>query len=186
MSVPITGLFLLPLGLVIVLLPWRICLIGLVTFAMMSPAAVINIGSFGLQPGYYMLLLLVGRTAAEIMVGGYQLNAFVLSRMRGLVAFIAVVFLVLFIALCFFQGKVQTLPGTSGFNSNLTHPFHLVRENITQIAYVLMNTCLVYCMAHQGARRAMPALFRQWDTAMVCGLCFAAAASVGKSRIMQR
>ena len=174
MSIPITGIVLIPLGLLLALLPWRYCLIGIMTFAMMSPAAVVNVGSFGVQPGYYLSALLIGRTAAEVMVSGFQLNAFVLGRMRPLFYFLIMVFLVLFIALCFFQGQVETLPGSSGFKSDLVHPFRLSRENFTQVAYAILNTGLVYVMGHQGARRPVLNLLKQWDTALVCGLCFAA------------
>src|SRR5882762_4431183 len=104
MSIPITGVLLIPLGLIIAFLPWRYCLIGLMTFAMMSPAAVVNYGGFGLQPGYYLSILLIGRSAFEIMAQKYTLNAFVSSRMRPLWWFTVTVFAVLFIALCFFQG----------------------------------------------------------------------------------
>lgn len=178
MSVPVTGVLLIPLGLLIAVLPWRYCLMGLVTFAMMSPAAVVNVGSFGLQPGYYIAILLIGRTAVEIMFDRFTLNAFVLARMRPLFYFVTVAFIVLFIALCFFQGQIETLRGTSGFKANLAQPFHLGRENFTQIGYLIENICLVYVLGHQGARQAFPNLLRDWDLAMICGLCFSAAVSL--------
>lgn len=175
MNIPITGYILIPLGLLIVLLPWRYCLIALMVFAMMSPAAVVNVGKFGLQPGYYLSILLILRTFAEIMAGRFTLNTFVLWRMRPVFYFDIVVLVVLFIALCFFQREVAVLPGTGGFKSAVTHPFHLSRENYTQIAYLTLNTCLIYVMGHQGARRYLPQLLRDWDIAVVCGLCFAVA-----------
>jgi hypothetical protein len=175
MSIPITGVLLIPLGLIIALLPWRFCLVGLMVFSMLSPSAVVNVGSFGLQPGYYLALLLISRSAFEIMTQHFTLNGFVMSRMRPLWWFVATVFAVLFIALCFFQGDVEVLPGTYGFKSGLTHPFRLARENFTQIAYLLTNMCLVYTIAHSGARQQSAKLLAAWDAAMVCGLCFAAA-----------
>jgi hypothetical protein len=178
MSIPITGILLLPLGLLIACLPWRYCLIGLMTMAMMSPAAVVNVGSFGLQPGYYMAILLVGRTALEIITHRFILNAFVLSRMSALWWFTVAVFAVLFIALCFFQGSVDTLPGTYGFKSGLAHPFRPARENFTQIAYLLLNVTLVYALAHNGARQLSTRLVSAWDTAIVWGLCFSVAVCV--------
>jgi len=175
MSIPITGVILIPLGLLIAVLPWRYCLMGLVPFAMMSPAAVVNVGSFGIQPGYYLAILLICRTAVEIMVNRFTLNSFALARMRPLFYFATVAFIALFIALCFFQGQVETLRGTSGFKANLASPFHLDRENFTQVAYLIENICLVYILAHQGARQAFPILLKDWDRAMVCGLWFSAA-----------
>src|SRR5262249_47450942 len=134
-------------------LPWRFLLIGLVVFAMMSPAAVVNAGNFGLQPGYYLALLLLARTALQIMTDRYTLNRFVLGRMAPLFAFVGLTFAVLFIALCFFQGSIDTLPGSSGFKSATAHPFHLARENFTQMGYLVINSWLVYAMAHAGARQ---------------------------------
>jgi hypothetical protein len=175
MSIPITGVLLIPLGLILTFLPWRYCLIGLMTFAMLSPAAVVNVGSFGLQPGYYLAILLIGRTLGEVMLNRFTLNGFVISRMLPLWWFTVTAFAVLFIALCFFQGTVAVLPGTSGFKSAMTHPFHLARENFTQIAYLLVNVFLVYSLAHNGARQRASALVSAWDVALACGLCFAAA-----------
>src|SRR5215831_15759206 len=136
MNIPSTGLLLIPLGLILALLPWRFCLAGLMVFAMMSPAAVVNAGHFGLQPGYYLAILLLGRVALQVMMDRFTLNSFVIARMASLLSFLALTFVVLFIALCFFQGGIEVLPGSSGFKSGTTHPFHLARENFTQMFYL--------------------------------------------------
>lgn len=167
-----TGLLLIPLGLILVLLPWRYCLAGLTVFTMMSPAAVFNAGNFGLQPGYFLSLLLLGRTAIQIMADRFTFNRLVLGRMAPLFAFLALTFLVMFIALCFFQGKIETLPGSAGFKSGMTQPFHLARENFTQLFYLLLNTALVYAMGQAGARHARENLPKIWDRAICCGLLF--------------
>lgn len=169
MSIPITGVLLIPLGLVLAVAPWRYCLAGLMIFAMMSPAAVVNAGNFGLQPGYYLALLLLGRTAVQIAVNRFTLNGFVISRMLPIMWLLAVTFLVLFLALCFFQ-TVETLPGSSGFKSGMTHPFRLGRENYTQAFYLILNLCLLYAMGHNGART--DALAKAWDRALIWGLVF--------------
>ena len=171
MSIPITGLILIPLGALLAVLPWRYSLLGLVTFAMMSAAAVVNAGNLGLPPGYYLSLLLIGRTALQVAADRFTLNAFVLSRLRLLLWFVALVFLVLFIALCFFQ-NVETLPGSSGFKSGMIHVFRLARENYTQTFYLIVNLCLLYAMAHNGARHKNAALPEMWDRAVACGLIF--------------
>ena len=174
MSIPITGILLIPLGLVLAMAPWRYCLAGLMVFAMMSPAAVVNAGNFGLQPGYYLVLLLLGRTAIQIMADRFTLNGFVIARMLPLFWFLALVFVVLFIALCFFQ-TVETLPGSSGFKGGMTHVFRLARENYTQLFYLIVNLCLVYAMAHTGSRRDTGDLLRIWDRAIIFGMTFAVA-----------
>src|SRR5262245_26173466 len=104
--IPLTGFIFIPLGLLLVFLPWRYCLTGLVVFSMMSASAVVNIGSFGLQPGYYMVLLLIARGCFELLRSGFTLNSFVLGRLTSLAIFFAVCLVVLFVAVTFFQGKV--------------------------------------------------------------------------------
>jgi hypothetical protein len=173
MSIPVTGIVLIPLGLVLAALPWRYCLAGLMCFAMMSPAAVVNVGNFGLQPGYYLGLLVIGRAGAQIMTDRFTLNAFVGAQLRPLFWFIALVLAVLFVALCFFQGQVETLPGSSGFKSGMTRPFHMARENFTQLIYLILNTCLIYAMAHLGALQEPRKLLSAWDRAIIYGFVFA-------------
>jgi hypothetical protein len=172
MTIPVTGLLLIPLGFVLALLPWRYCLMGLTAFAMMSPAAVVNAGSFGLQPGYYLSILLIARTVIEIAGNSQKLDGFVLGRMRPLMLFLVVTFAVLFLALCFFQGRVETLPGTAGFKSSAAHMFYLGRENATQVAYLALNMALLYALGHQAARRGILPMLKAWDAALVASLLF--------------
>jgi hypothetical protein len=70
------------------------------------------------------------------------------------------------------------LPGTAGFKSGAVQPFQLGRNNFTQITYLFINLCLIYCLAHQGARRGIDALTKDWDRAVVCGLLFAVLVSL--------
>ncbi|HKY19212.1 MAG TPA: hypothetical protein VJL82_09790 [Rhizomicrobium sp.] len=172
MSVPLTGILLIPLGLLLAAMPWRYALAGLMVFAMLSPAAVVNAGNFGLQPGYFLALLLIGRTIVQIMTDRFTLNRIVLSKMLPLFWFLALCFMVLFIALCFFQGSVETLSGSSGFKSGMIRPFQLARENFTQLFYLIVNICLVYALAHGGLRHEPEKLPQVWDRAIVCGLVF--------------
>jgi hypothetical protein len=178
MNIPITGLVLIPLGALLVFLPWRYFLMGLTIFAMMSPAAVVNAGSFGLEPGYFLALLGIARVLVSVMTHGFTLNRFVLGAMRPLFYFTAVAFLVLFVALCFFQGQVETLPGTAGFKTGAVQAFQLGRNNFTQVGYLLINLVFVYSLAHQGVHQRFEILLKDWDRAIICGLCFAVFVSV--------
>lgn len=172
MSIPITGYVLIPIGLIAAFLPWRFSLIVLAIFAMMVPAAVVNIGSFGLQPGYYLALLLIARVWLEIAMNRFTFNAAVLASMQPLFWFAITCLLVLFIALCFFQG-IETLPGSSAYVSSAAQPFHLARENFTQLFYLTVNIGLVYLLGHYGARQSIATLLAEWDRALVIALCFA-------------
>jgi len=173
MTIPVTGLLLIPLGLLLTVMPWRFALIGLTVFATMSPAAVVNVGNFGLQPGYYLVLLLLGRTAFQSMTEGFVFDKRVLLRMLPLFWFIALTFLVLFLALCLFQGNTQTLPGTSGFKTSLVRSFQLGRENFTQLFYLIINTCLIYATGYNGARQQPGELPKIWHRAVTSALVFA-------------
>lgn len=175
MMIPVTGLLLIPLGFVLALLPWRYALMGLMAFAMMSPAAVVNAGNFGLQPGYYLSILLIARTVVEIASSNQTLDGFVLGRMRPLLLFVVVTFAVLFVALCFFQGRVETLPGNAGFKSSAAQTFYLGRENVTQVVYLVLNMGLLYVLGHQSARRGIFSTLKAWDAALVVGLLFSIA-----------
>ncbi len=171
-------MLLLPLGVAIALLPWRYALCGLMVFGMMSPAAVVNAGHYGLQPGYYLAMLLIARTAGDAAAGGIAFNAQVFREMKWLFWFIVISLGALFVALCFFQGDVETLPGSFGFKSGLVHPFRLSRENFTQLFYLLLNALLIYSFGHHGARENPRQMLRAWDLAVTCGLLFSVAVCV--------
>jgi hypothetical protein len=65
------------------------------------------------------------------------------------------------------------LPGSAGFKSSEVHPYHLSRENFTQLFYLIVNISIVYVMGHQGAKVSLDRLLRAWDIALACALCFA-------------
>lgn len=174
----ITGLLLIPLGLLGIFLPWRFCPAFLLTFAMMSPAAVFNAGSFGLQPGYFFALLVIARTVIEIALRRQSLNRFALTRMIPLGVLIISAMVALWTAMMFFEGKIYVIGGTEGFHLSLAQPYHFRRENMTQIAYLLLNLTLVYCLAHQGARMEFNALARAIDRAVISALVFASAVAM--------
>src|SRR5262245_32915895 len=127
MDIPLTGIIFIPLGLLLIVLPLRFCLIGLAVFTTMSAAAVVNVGTFGLQPGYYFALLMTARGTLDILRDGLKFNAFILERLRFLFFFIGICLLVLFLAVVFFQGAVETLPGSAGYKTDTIRPFHLER-----------------------------------------------------------
>ena len=98
--------------------------------------------------------------------------------MKLLLYFTIIVFLVMFIALCFFQGKIEVLPGSAGFKSAATRMFHFSRENMTQTAYLILNVALILHHGPSGARRPLGQLLKDWDLAIACALCFAAGIAI--------
>lgn len=168
-----TGLILLPLGLVVMLLPWRYSFPTLMVFATMKSAAVLNAGAFGLQPGYFMALLMIGRTVVELLLLRHPLDARVLKLLTPLICFVMVCFVATWIGLAFFQGKVMVISSTVGLNLDLVQPYQLQRQNFTQLFYILLNVALVYVLAHQLARMPAREALRVLERSVVLAILFA-------------
>jgi len=173
----ITGAILIPLALVLSLLPWRFILIALPSFALLHGAAVVNFGSIGLQPGYALALLVIMRTGLEVLMLREPLNRDALVYTAPLGVLVVVSILVLWISVCFFTGKITVIGGTDAYILENARPYAFRRENIAQITYLLINTALVYSLAHQSARFFPSQILRLIDQGMIAaatialGLC---------------
>jgi hypothetical protein len=163
----LAGLLLIPLGVAMVLMPWRITLMALPSFALLHGAAVINVGSVGLQPGYFLALLVIARTVVEIMLLRQPLSRVALSLAMPLGLLVAISVLVLWTSIAFFSGQVTVLGGTDGYVLENARPYMFRRENVTQISYLVINTMLVYALAHQGARLLPGQLLRVIDRGVI-------------------
>jgi hypothetical protein len=148
----VTGLVVIPLALVLILLPWRYVIPAFLVLAMLSSAAVVNVGSFGLQPGYFFGMLIIARTVGEIVVLSTPLNAHVIRMLAPLLLFTIICFVSIWVGLTFFQGKIMVISSTAGFNLDLAQPYTFQRQNLTQPFYLLLNVGIVYALAHQVAR----------------------------------
>ena len=163
----ITGMLLIPLGLVLLFMPWRIMLMALPSFALLHGAAVINVGSVGLQPGYILALFVIARTSLEILLLRQPLNRDALVLTAPLGVLVAISVLVLWISVAFFTGKVMVIGGTDGYILENARPYSFRRENINQISYILINTMLVYTLAHQSAYLHPTQLLRVIDRGVI-------------------
>lgn len=143
---------LIPILLALMLTRWNWILVMLPTCAILQSAAVLQIGSFGLNPGYFLGLLILGRTIVEVAFQTRTLNRYVLSSMIPLFFFFLAALISLWIALVFFQGRINVIGGTDAFVIERASPYQFRRENITQMAYLLMDIGIVYAIAHQVAR----------------------------------
>lgn len=173
-----TGLLVIPLGLLIILLPWRYGLVALLVFATMDSAAVVNLGSFGLQPGYFFGLLVIVRTVVEITVFRTPLSARILGIMTPLFVFAIVSVVSIWIALTFFQGRIMVISSTAGLNLDLAQPYTFQRQNLTQPFYLFLNMAILYCVAHQIARLPLDTLGRTLDRAVLGATLFAAGVAI--------
>jgi hypothetical protein len=147
-----TGLVIIPLAFLIILLPWRFSIIALLVLATLDSAAVVNAGSFGLQPGYFFGLLIIARTAVEIAALGTSLDAHVVRMLVPLLLFTIICFISIWVGLTFFQGKIMVISSTAGFNLDLAQRYAFQRQNLTQPFYLILNVAIVYAVAHQIAR----------------------------------
>ena len=170
-----TGLLLVPLGFALLLMPWRIILMALPVFALLHGASVINLGSVGLQPGYFLALLVIARTGLEIVLLRQPLNREALILVLPLSVLVVISVLVLWISVVFFTGGVTVIGGTDGYNLESARPYMFRRENVTQISYIVINTVLVYALAHQGSRLLPGQLLRVIDRGVIAAALLALA-----------
>ncbi|WP_119462694.1 hypothetical protein [Rhodospirillaceae bacterium SYSU D60014] len=168
------GLFLIPLSLLLILLPWRHSFVALVLLMILADVAVIIVGSFGVSPVFFYGNLIIARSAVEIAFGRRHLNQGVIEEIYPLFFLFAVNIVVLWIALSVFQGKIDVMTGTMGFNLNLAQPYHLTRENFTQIFYLAFHIVLVYAIAHQLSWLEPVAAAKIVDRAVVLAILLAA------------
>ena len=168
-----TGLLLIPVGVLLLFCSWRVILIALPSFALLHGAAIVNVGSVGLQPGYFFALLIVGRTFLEIGLLRQPLNRSVLLQMLPLGLLVVISVLTLWGAVVFFQGQIEVIGGTDAFQLDRARPYQFRRENLTQIAYIVINTMLVYAVAHQAARIRSHDILWIVDTGLIFSLVLA-------------
>jgi hypothetical protein len=168
-----TGLVIIPLALSIILLPWRFSIAALLVFATLDSAAVVNAGSFGLQPGYFYGLLIIARTAVELIVFGTPLNAHVVRMLTPLLLFTIICFISIWVGLTFFQGKIMVISSTADLDLDLAQSYRFQRQNLTQPFYLLLNLGIVYAVAHQIARLPSGQVTATLDRAVSGAILFA-------------
>jgi hypothetical protein len=173
-----TGLVIIPLAFLIILLHWRFSIIALLVLATLDSAAVVNAGSFGLQPGYFFGLLMIARTAVEITVFGTPLNAHVVRMLVPLLLFAIICFISIWVGLTFFQGKITVISSMAGFNLDLAQTYTFQRQNLTQPFYLFLNLGIVYALAHQIARLPADLVNVTLERAVLAAIVFASAVAV--------
>jgi hypothetical protein len=169
----ITGLIIIPLGLLIILLPWRYSLLALPVLATMNSAAVVNVGSVGLQPGYFFGMLIIARTAIEIVVLLTPLNVHVIRWLTPLFLFTIICFISIWLGLTLFQGSIMVMGSEARFNLDLAQPYTFQRQNLTQPFYLVLNVAIVYAVAHQVARMPADRVTVTIDRAILSAISFA-------------
>ena len=87
--------------------------------------------------------------------------------------FIVISVVTLWAAVTFFHGQILVIGGTDGLQLERARPYQFRRENITQIAYIIINTTLVYAVAHQIARMTSQKILETVDKSMIVALSLA-------------
>lgn len=127
----------------------------------LSSASVINLSSFGIQPGYFMgLLLLAAAVALALRQGGYRLDRAVLVRVAPLALLLLVSLNALFWANAVFWDKVWVVSGRQLFDLASAERYSFRAENVNQFAYLLLNTALALVLADRLARLPAQTLLR--------------------------
>ncbi|MDB5406167.1 MAG: hypothetical protein JWL84_1079 [Rhodospirillales bacterium] len=163
----ITGAVFLPVELLIILLPWTWVLVLAPVTTIFIAAAVLIVGGFSLQPGFFMAALIIGRTGIEICLGRVALPREMLPAVTALAAFVLACVVSLWIAVMFFQGHVLVLGGTDGFVLSAATPYEFRRENVSQGFYLFANVALTLSLALQACRRSPDELAKIIDRALL-------------------
>ena len=157
----LTGLIFIPVCLAAMTAGLRTQLATLGMGSVLSSAAVANLSSFGIQPGYFMGLLLLGAAAAQaLMQGGYRLDRAVLVRMVPLGLLLLASLNALFWANAVFWDKVWVVSGRQLFDLASAERYSFRPENVNQLAYLMLNLALVLVLADRLVRLPAQALLR--------------------------
>jgi hypothetical protein len=170
--ITITGLICIPIGLIVLFQSWPVMLAVLTIFSTMTAAAVVMLGSFGLSPGYYMVLLVLLRVVIEALRGGLPIPRELMSPIGSLLLFVTAAVFSLWAAVAFFQGEVIVLGGGDNFELSLAAPFQFRRENVTQLSYLVLSATLTAVLGLRLSRFMPIELAKTIDRAMVSCIIF--------------
>jgi len=157
----VTGMVFIPACLAAMTAGLRGQLIILGIGAVLSSAAVVNLSSFGIQPGYFVGLLLLGAAVAQaLMQGTYRLDRAILVRMAPLGLLLLASLNALFWANAVFWDQVWVVSGRQLFDLDSAERYSFRPENVNQLAYLILNFALVLVLADRLVRLPTEVLLR--------------------------
>lgn len=134
----------------------------------LTSAAVVNLASFGIQPAYFMGLLLLGVAGVlALMRGGYCLDRAVLVRMAPLAVLLLSCLNALFWATAVFWDDVWVVSGRQMFDLSSAERYSFRSENLNQFAYLILNILLTLLLADRLVRLQAQALLKTAHTAVL-------------------
>lgn len=161
-----TGLVLIPLTLILAVGDWgRLIVFLAVVSGLFSDAAVVNFSNFGIQPGYWVMLVVLARAAIELIVRQEPVRRDVLVRFLPMLVLIAASVVALFFASSFYEGGIIVQSSRDGQNGNGSL-FHFRLENYAQHFYVVLNTLGALVVAHKVSRMSPFAISRLVNQAL--------------------
>lgn len=163
----LTGMVVIPVCLAALAGGLRAQLAVLAMGAMLSSAAVVNLGSFGVQPGYFMALLLLGQAGAfALLRGGYALDRTVLMRLLPVAVLLLASLNALFWANAVFWDEVWVVSGRQLFDLTAAERYSFRAENLNQLSYLMLNAALALLLANRLTRLPPGVLLRTAHTAV--------------------
>lgn len=157
----VTGMVFIPACLAAMTAGLRGQLIILGMGAVLSSAAVVNLSSFGIQPGYFVGLLLLGAAVAQaLMQGTYRLDRAILVRMAPLGLLLLASLNALFWANAVFWDQVWVVSGRQMFDLDSAERYSFRPENVNQFVYLMLNFALVLVLANRLVRLPTEVLLR--------------------------
>ena len=151
--VTFTGIIWIPLCLLAVVLGFRAQIIVLGASAVFSSAAVVNLGSFGVQPGYFMALLILSvLVAVALPRGEFWLNRTIAVRSMPLAIILLASVNALFWANAVFWDDVWVVSGRQMFDLDSAERYSFRAENLNQLVYLMLNMVLVLALSDSLAR----------------------------------
>jgi hypothetical protein len=161
-----TGLVLIPLTLILAVGDWgRLIVFMTIVSGLFADAAVVNFSDFGIQPGYWVLLVVLTRAAIEMIVRHEPVRRDVLRRFLPMLVLIAASVVALFVASSFYEGNIIVQSSRDGQNGS-GNPFHFRLENYAQHFYVILNTLGAVVIAHKVSQMSPEAVRRLVDQAL--------------------
>lgn len=152
--ITITGLVMMPLIGLALLGSLRNRLRVLFMCAVLSSAAVVNLGSFGVQPGYFMGTALIGLAVLAALVRGeFCMDRRVALNCVPLLVLLLAALNALFWGNAVFGDDVWVVSGRQAFNLDAAERYTFRNENVNQLVYLAFNVLLAALIANQLVRR---------------------------------
>src|SRR5690349_8336919 len=127
-----TGLVIIPLTTLLLFGSWSHLIVFMtIVSGLFADAAVVNFSSFGLQPGYCVLLLLLLRAAIELPVRDEPIRRDILVAFLPMLILIAASAVALFVGSAFYDGNIIVQSSRDGQNGSGSI-FHFRLENYAQ------------------------------------------------------